>query len=62
MPGTPHGVVDHKPIDEGTVVMRAVCPDGEQLRPAAHEQNLLVSCMPEQLAAVGKLTQRNALR
>jgi len=42
--------------------MRALCPDGEQLRPAAHEQNLLVSCMPEQLAPVGKLTQRNALR
>jgi hypothetical protein len=61
MPWTAHSVVDHKPIDERTVIMRALCPDREHLRPAAHQQNLLVACLPNQFAAVGKLLRRNAL-
>ena len=62
MPGTAHGVADHEPVDERTVVMRAIGPDREHLRPAAHQQNLLVADMADQLAAIGKRAERNALR
>ncbi len=47
---------------ERGVVMRALGSYREHLRPPTHQQNLLVARMPDQLAAVGKFTQRNALR
>ena len=55
MPGTAHGVADHEPVGERTVVMRAMGADREDLRAAAHQQNLLVADMADELAAVGKL-------
>ena len=54
--------LDHEPVAERTVVMRALGADREYLRPAAHQQNLLVAGMTDQLAAIGKLGERNALR
>ena len=47
MPGAAHGVADHEPVDERTVVMRAMGADREHLRPAAHQQNLLVAGMAD---------------
>ncbi len=35
--------------------------DGEDLGPAAHQQHLLVAAMADNLSAIGKLGQRDAL-
>jgi len=62
MPGAADRVADNEPIHQRTVVVRAVGADREHLRPTPHQQNLLVADMAGQLAAIGKLGERNALR
>src|SRR5262249_35589734 len=62
VPGAAHGVVDHEAVAERTVIVRAVGADREDVAPAAHQQNLLVSDMADELAAVGELGKRDALR
>ena len=62
MPGAAHGIADHQAVDERTVVVGAMGPDREHLRPAAHQEDLFVPDMTDPLAAVGKLRERNALR
>ena len=42
--------------------MRACRADREHLGPAAHQQHLLVAAMADQLAAIGKIGERDALR
>ncbi|WP_164767737.1 hypothetical protein, partial [Mesorhizobium sp. M7A.F.Ca.US.007.01.1.1] len=41
--------------------MRAGRPDGEDLRPAAHKQHLLIAAMADKLCAIGKIGQRDPL-
>src|ERR1700723_1812595 len=62
MPRTANGAVDEQPLDERTVVVGAMRPDCKQLQAAAHQQNLLVTDMTNELATVGKLARNNALR
>ena len=62
MPRAAHGVVDHEPVDNRTVIMRVLGPDREYLCPAAYQEYLLAAGMPDQFAAVGKLEKRKALR
>ena len=50
MPGTPDGAVSNETVDERSVVVAAVRIDGENLGPFAHQQNLLVAHMADQLA------------
>src|SRR5437667_239667 len=61
MPGAAHGVADYDAIGERTVIMRAMGADREQLRPATHQENLVIAGMTDELAAIGKLRERNAL-
>jgi hypothetical protein len=37
MPGTAYGFVDHEAVDERSVIVRAMSPDREHLRPAAYQ-------------------------
>src|SRR5260370_31687975 len=62
MQRTANGTVDHEPLDERTVVVRAMRPDRKHLQAAAYQQNPLVTVMANQLATVGKLAKNNALR
>ena len=52
---------DHETVGERTAVVRALGADREDLGPAAHQQHLLVADMADELAAIGKLGERNAL-
>src|ERR1700722_5401432 len=62
MPRTANGTVDEQALDERTVVVGAMRPDRKHLQAAAHQQNLLVTDMTNELATVGKLAKNNALR
>jgi hypothetical protein len=55
------GIIYHKTVDERPPVMRACRTDREHLGPAAHQHHLLVATMADQLAAVGKIAERDAL-
>ena len=48
MPGAADAVADHEPFRERPVIMAAMRVDGENLRPGAHQQDLLVADMAEQ--------------
>src|SRR3984957_3814231 len=61
MPRTANGTVDEQALDERTVVVGAMRPDRKHLQAAAHQQNLLVTDMTNELATVGKLARNNAL-
>ena len=62
MPGATHGLADDETFGERPVIVRASGADREDLRAAAHQQNLLVADMAEQLSAIGEFGERNALR
>src|ERR1700678_47813 len=62
MPRTANGAVDEQPLDERTVVVGAMRPDRKHLQAAAHQQNLLVTDMTNELATGGQLARNNALR
>ena len=61
MPRAAHGVADHDAVGERTVIMRAMGADREHLRPATHQENLVIAGMTDELAAIGKLREVNAL-
>ncbi|ESW78700.1 hypothetical protein X772_28600 [Mesorhizobium sp. LSJC280B00] len=61
MPRTPDSIPHHKTVDERPTVMCTCRPDGEDLSPAAHQQYLLVATMADELAAIGKIGERDAL-
>ena len=62
MPGTTDRVVDHEPVDEWAMIVRAMSPDREYLGPAPHQQHLFAADMADQLAAIGKLGERDPPR
>ena len=62
VPQTADSVLDEDPLGERTVVVGAMRPDRQHLQAAAHQQNLLVTDMTNELATVGKLAKNNALR
>ena len=62
VPGTPHGLVNDKPVEERSMVMGAVSPDRENVGPSAHNEHLLVPNVADQLAPVGELGEGNSLR
>ena len=62
MPRTANGVIDEESLDERSAVMRALRPDRKHLGPTAHQQHLLITHMTDQLTAVSKLIESDALR
>ena len=50
MPGTPDGALGNETVDERSVIVAAVRIDSENLGPFAHQQNLPVADMADQLA------------
>ena len=61
MPRTADGVLDHQPFDERSVIVGAKCRHREDLRAAAHQQHLVAADVADELAAVGKLGERDPL-
>jgi hypothetical protein len=61
VPGAAHGIVNQQPLGQIRVIMGAMCPDREQRRAAAHEQNLFGSGITDELAAIAKLPRVDAL-
>lgn len=60
MPGAADGVVGDEAIDQRPTVMRAVGGYREYLGSAAQQKHRLASAMTDQLAAIGKIGERNA--
>ena len=54
-------VCDDQSIGERSVIVRAVCADGEQLVAGAREQNVFVADAPRQHAADGERIDRDPL-
>jgi hypothetical protein len=52
VPGTADRVVDHKPVDERAAIVCATGSDRKHLGPSAHQQDLLVADMTDELAAI----------
>jgi hypothetical protein len=61
VPGAADRVPSHKAVSERSMVMRAMRADGENLVPAAHEQDRLAAAMAGKDRVFGKLGERNPL-
>jgi hypothetical protein len=61
VPGTADRVVDYESVDERTAVVCATGSDRKHLGPAAHQQDLLVAGMADELAAIDYFSKFNAL-
>src|SRR6185312_7090735 len=48
MPGAADAVADHEPFRERCMIVAAMRIDGENLRPGAHQQNLLIADVTDQ--------------
>jgi hypothetical protein len=62
MPGTTDGILNDKTTDERPAVMCTCGSYGEYGCSAAHQQYLLVPAVADELAAIGKISERDALR
>ena len=61
MPGAADGVVHHQPVGERATVVRALGPDREDVGPAPHEQDLVLADMADELRAISKFGEDDAL-
>ena len=61
MPWAADGIANHEPVPQRAVVMRAVGRDREHVLPAADEQDGFTAGMADELAAVGKVGESDAL-
>jgi hypothetical protein len=52
VPGTANGLVDDETFGQRAVVMRALRSHGENIRTAAHQQDIVLANMAEQLAVL----------
>src|SRR5881392_885369 len=60
MPGAADAVPDHETLSERAVVMAAMRVDGENLRTGPHQNDILITDVPEQ-GVGGELAQCDAL-
>jgi hypothetical protein len=54
MPGTTYGAVDDDAVDQRTVIVGAVCADGEDLVTVARKEDVFITDMPNQHVAFAK--------
>jgi hypothetical protein len=61
MPWAADGIANHEPFPQRAVVMRALRPDREHVIPMADEQDGFTAGMADELTAVGKVGEGDAL-
>jgi hypothetical protein len=67
MPGAANGAIDHQSVGERPMIVTAMSADGENVRPVAHQQNLVIADMTDQLvilerAGIDTLRQIGSVR
>src|SRR4249920_2330799 len=61
MPWAADGIANHEPVPQRAVVVRALRPDREHVIPAADEQDGFTAGMADELTAIGKVGEGDAL-
>ena len=62
MPGAANGAIDDEPVDERPMIVGAISADRECFRSLPRKQHRFVPDVADQLAAIGELGERHALR